>query len=76
LDKPDKLQLFDNSEKTRLLIEINKGEIILSSEALPEWITKYLGRLARKEVSREEKIADLKDIDEVRKTYERLRNKR
>jgi len=76
LDKPDKLQLFDNSEKTRLLIEINKGETILSSEALPEWITKYLGRLIRKDVSQEAKIADLKDIDEVRKTYERLRNKR
>ena len=39
-------------------------------------LTKYLGRLTRKEVSREEKIADLKDIDEVRKTYERLKNKR
>lgn len=75
LDKPDKLQLFDNSEKTRLLIEINKGEIILSSEALPEWITKYLGRLNQKEVLLEAKIADLKDIDEVRKTYERLKNK-
>lgn len=75
-DKPDKLQLFDNSEKTVLIAEINKGHIIYATKKLPEWIMKYLSQHFQQEPKPEAKIKDLKNISEVRDAYKKLKQKR
>jgi predicted ABC-type ATPase len=72
-DKPDKLQLFDNSETMKLVAEITKGEVVYISDTLPEWVTQYLGQKFRNEVKSETKARDLNSIDAVRKQY--LENK-
>lgn len=67
-NKPDKLQLYDNSEKVKLIAEISQGELLQKVELLPEWITKYLGKHFQQDTKQEIKVKDM-TIDEVRKTY-------
>lgn len=74
--KPDKLQLFDNSEKTILVAEINRGNIIYATQQFPEWITKYLNQHFQTEQKPETKMKDLKNISEVRDAYKKLKQKR
>ena len=70
-DKPDSLQLFDNSGTLRLVAEIRLGEILKLNSPVPEWIEKYLGDKIRKEIKKEEKkTIDLNSVDEVRKRYQ------
>ena len=68
-DKPDKLQLFDNSVTLELVAEITKGEVVYIADALPEWVMQYLGQKLTKKVKSETKARDLNSIDEVRKRY-------
>jgi predicted ABC-type ATPase len=74
-DKPEKIQLFDNSEKTVLLVEISQGQVQYLSDSLPEWITKHFSQHLGQQEKQETKIRDLSNIDEVRKSYEELRKK-
>jgi len=39
-DKPDRLQLFDNSTDTKQMAEATKGKIEYVADSLPEWIAK------------------------------------
>ena len=74
--KPDKLQLFDNSENIYLLAEISKGKIIYSAPQPPDWIINYLGEhFNNPELKHEIKIKDMSDIEEVRNAYEKLKQK-
>lgn len=75
-NKPDKLQLFDNSRKTDLIAEINKGQIIYLAQPLPDWIIKYLSEHFQQKTKTEIQIKDLKSISEVRDAYEKLKQKR
>jgi predicted ABC-type ATPase len=68
-DKPDKLQLFDNSVTMELVAEIAKGQVIHATEKLPDWVIQYLGQKFTKEVKSETKARDMSSIDEVRKRY-------
>lgn len=74
-DKPDKLQLFDNSQKTTLLVEIDKGEIKYCTAELPKWVSQYLGLHLKQQVNQEKEIRNLGSIDEVRESYEQLKKK-
>lgn len=73
-DKPDRLQLFDNSVTMELIAEISKGEVLHTALKLPDWIFQYLGKRFTKEVITEIKPRDLNSIEEVRKRY--LENRR
>lgn len=72
--KPDRLQLFDNSTKVQLLADISKGEITHAAQQLTEWITQYLGEHFQQKLEQEIKIKDLRDVDEVKKAYKKLRH--
>lgn len=73
-DKPDRLQLFDNSLETRLVAEINKGAVLRVMEVLPDWVKTHLGdKLTQKNIE-EVKIRELNDVDEVRKRYDQLKS--
>jgi predicted ABC-type ATPase len=74
-NRPDKLQLFDNSEKTRLIAEIDRGEIVYLTETIPGWVIANLSQHLQPQTTKEIKIRDLRSIDEVRKTYNELKNK-
>lgn len=74
-NRPDKLQLFDNSETTRLIAEIDHGLIVHLTGSLPEWVKKYLGQNLQQQPKQETQIKDLGNIDEVRKSYELLKQK-
>jgi hypothetical protein len=67
--------LFDNSVKVQLLADIKQGKIIHIIEKLPDWVTKYLGQHFQQNYKQEIKIKDMKDIDEVKKAYKKLKNK-
>ncbi|HWK04159.1 MAG TPA: hypothetical protein VNS58_11040 [Puia sp.] len=73
LEKPDRLQLFDNSVNMQLVAEINKGQIVHAARQLPTWITQYLVQLFNIDIKLETKARDLNSIEEVRKRY--LENK-
>lgn len=67
-DKPDKLQLFDNSQYLQLVGEINFGEIIFQAEHLPQWINENLGQHFQINQKKEKSVKDM-SIDEVRERY-------
>jgi len=68
-DKPDKLQLFDNSASMLLIAEISKGQVLHTALHFPPWVTKYLGNLFNPGIKLETKTRDLNSIEEVRKRY-------
>jgi len=74
-DKPDKLQLFDNSVAMELVAEIAKGQALHVAEKLPEWVLQYLGKRFLKEGESEVKARDMNSVDEVRKRYLESKNK-
>jgi len=74
-DKPDKLQLFDNSASMELVAEIAKGQILHVAQELPEWILQYLGKRFVNEEQSEIKARDMNSVDEVRKRYLESKNK-
>jgi len=77
-DRPDLLQLFDNSISLELKAEIKQGTIMFSPEPLPEWITLNLGQHFNPESKKEKKgvnFRELKTIDEVRKSYQQMKDK-
>jgi predicted ABC-type ATPase len=74
-DKPDKLQLFDNSATMQLVAEISKGQILHAALQLPSWVTQYLGNLFNAEIKMETKARDLNSIEDVRKRYLENRQK-
>ncbi len=78
-DKPDFLQLFDNSKNMELKAETRQDQVLHLAEQLPEWIIKNLGQHFKqglnKEIKQELNIRDLSTIDEVRKSYEQLKQK-
>ena len=73
--KPDRLQLFDNSTKVQLLADIRQGKNIHITHKLPDWVIKYLGQHFQQKLKQEIKIEDMRDIDEVKKAYKKLRHK-
>lgn len=74
-DSPEKIQLFDNSEKTILLAEISQGQVQFLSDSLPQWIISNFNQRLLKQEKEETKIRDLSNIDEVRNSYEQLKKK-
>jgi Uncharacterized protein conserved in bacteria len=74
-DRPDTLELFDNSKQMIRLAQVNQGQIIKIAEHLPNWVTQYLGQHFQEQIQQQTKIRDLGNIDEVRKSYEELKNK-
>jgi predicted ABC-type ATPase len=74
-DKPDKLQLFDNSVAMELVAEIAKGQVLHVAQELPEWVLQYLSKRFVKEDQSEVKARDMNSVDEVRKRYLESKNK-
>jgi len=74
-DKPDKLQLFDNSVTMELVAEIAKGQALHVAQELPEWVLQYLGKRFMKEEQSEIKARDMNSVDEVRRRYLESKNK-
>jgi hypothetical protein len=72
-DKPEKLQLFDNSQKVNLMLEAEHGKIVQLRKSLPRWITQNFSRHLKLQKKKTVSIRDLTNIDEVRKTYELLK---
>ena len=68
-NKPDILELFDNSKQMIRIAEINHGQILELADSVPEWITKYLGKHLQPGLKQEKPIKDM-TFDEVRKTYQ------
>jgi predicted ABC-type ATPase len=75
-DKPEKLQLFDNSEKASLMLEAERGKILRLAKSLPNWITQNFDQHLQQREKNEVNIRDLSNIDEVRKSYELLKKNR
>jgi predicted ABC-type ATPase len=70
-EKPDSLQLFDNSVTLILVAEVQKGIVNTLNPPFPDWVEKYLGDKIRKEHHQEEKkVKDLGSVEEVRKRYQ------
>lgn len=74
-DKPDKLQLFDNSVTMELVAEIAKGKVLRRRGELPDWVDQYLGKKFIKEEQSEVQTRDMNSVDEVRKRYLESKNK-
>jgi hypothetical protein len=68
-DRPDKLQLYDNSTSIELIAEISKGKVLSKRENLPEWVTRHLGPIFEVTLKPEIKLQDLDSVDEVRERY-------
>ena len=72
---PDVLELFDNSKTMLLVAEYRKGQPVMQVENLPSWIVDYLGKhlsgTGKLEVSRKA----FKDIEAVRESYQKLKNR-
>jgi predicted ABC-type ATPase len=68
-DKPDKLQLFDNSVSMQLVAEIAKGKVLHVATPLPNWTAQYLGKRFMNEERSEVEARDMHSVDEVRKRY-------
>lgn len=73
--RPDKLQLFDNSTTVQLLANIRQGENIYLIQKLPDWVMRYLGQHFQQKPKQEITIKDMKNVDEVKKAYKKLRHK-
>ena len=68
-NKPDILELFDNSKQMTRIAEITHGQILELADSVPEWITKYLGKHLQPGLKQEKPIKDM-TFEEVRKTYQ------
>jgi predicted ABC-type ATPase len=77
--KPDLLQLFDNTKSIELKAEVKQGEVVYLEKQLPDWITMNLAHHLKKELKQEKKqgknFRELSTIDEVRKSYQQLKEK-
>jgi predicted ABC-type ATPase len=74
-DKPDRLQLFDNSESMLLEVQLVKGkalsDVVLG--ALPKWIVNFLPNVLGIKSPVQTKERDLNSIEEVRRKYNEAR---
>ena len=68
-DKPDKLQLFDNSKVMELMAEINSGKVVYARKSLPLWITQNIKQIFNPRIKSKIEARDLRSIDEVRRRY-------
>lgn len=69
-EKPDILQLFDNSVTLILVAEVQKGKISTLNPPVPDWVEKYLGdKFSNEHLQEEMKVKDLGSVEEVRKRY-------
>jgi predicted ABC-type ATPase len=68
-DKPNKLQLVDNSVRMILIAEIEAGKIIQVNKPLPSWIETYLGKHFEAKSPEQIRITDMDTVEEVRKKY-------
>ena len=75
-DKPDRLQLFDNSETMSLEVELERGKTIsnVARETLPAWIINFLPNVLGINSPAQSKERDLNSIEEVRKKYNETRS--
>jgi predicted ABC-type ATPase len=71
---PDVLELFDNSKTMLLVAEYRKGQQVMQYDHLPSWVVDYLGRHLSGTVGSDNSLQTLKDIDAVRKAYEKMKN--
>jgi predicted ABC-type ATPase len=72
-DRPDRLQLFDNTKTMALVAEIKKGKLLKLSvdrSEIPSWVTTHLLRIFSIEVTPELKERDLNSIEDVRNRYQ------
>lgn len=74
-DKPDVLELFDNSKTMTLMAEIRRGQLIMLANPLPEWVTTYLGQHIKPANNQQPNTRDLNDLDAVRRKYGELKKK-
>ena len=72
---PDTIQLFDNSSSLVLIGEVRKGEVIHLAAELPAWVINNFSKQFAKEEKQENKISDLKSVNEVKKAYQLLKKK-
>jgi|GEM_PF-480688 len=74
-NKPDRLQLFDNSESMLLEVELVKGKAISAvvRESLPKWIVNFLPNVLGINSPAQTKERDLNSIEEVRRKYNETR---
>jgi len=72
---PDVLELFDNSKEMSLVAEYKKGQLVMQMENVPLWVVDYLGKhlsgMGKSDISQQ----TFKDIDAVRKSYQKLKNR-
>ncbi len=68
-NKPDKLQLIDNSVNMILIAQIDAGETIQANKPLPRWIETYLGKHFEAKHHEQTKITNMDTVEEVRKKY-------
>jgi predicted ABC-type ATPase len=69
-EKPDSLQLFDNSGTLILIAEVKQGKVLVLNAPIPEWVEKYLSdKISPKNEEKIKKDIDLDTVEEVRKRY-------
>lgn len=74
-NRPDILELFDNTKQMIRLAEISQGQIIEVVDSLPNWVTQYLGQHFQQQIEQQKNVQELGSIEEVRKSYEDLKAK-
>jgi predicted ABC-type ATPase len=75
LEYPDVLEIFDNSRTMQLVVECRKGEIIMLTEELPEWVEHLVSKRLHPNADTEIPYKSMSDIDAVRKSYQELKEK-
>src|SRR5258708_14086021 len=73
---PDVLELFDNSKTMLLVAEYRKGHPVMQLDILLSCVIDYLGTHFSRTASSDIASQALKDIDAVRKAYEKMRNRK
>lgn len=74
-EKPDVLQLFDNSEKMELIADIRLGNIFFLSATQPGWVKQNIIIKNNENKAEEENARNAADIDSVRNLYKNIKNK-
>lgn len=74
-NRPDILEIFDNTRQMIRLAEINEGQVIEVIDSLPNWVTQYLGQHFQQQIEQQKKVRELGTIEEVRKSYKEIKPK-
>jgi len=69
---PDKILMIDNTNTRFTCLEAEKGKIVFQSQNAPQWVIDFVKSLEQKPVS---SARSLNSIDEVRKLYNKTKDK-